>query len=193
MSADKDNRLFPSFFPVYINHQKNQSGSIKFCCRGVESLSRGRGKKGSNQWKPVISDPYWGSIVTELGHNTPLGRGGSLLTVVIILTRPVKPANVSRADGRAGWAAVVGSFCVFLLLHRPATGAERPATTPTEVDSGPATIPHCICICFCIYVCICICICIFCICICRKEPEWTPDLQQFLTSLECCRPWALLW
>ena len=80
--------------------------------------------------------------MTELGHNTPLGRGGSLLTVVIILTRPVKPANVSRADGRAGWAVVVvvvvvvvGSFCVFLLLHRPATGAERPATTPTEVDS----------------------------------------------------------
>ena len=64
--------------------------------------------------------------MTELGHNTPLGRGGSLLTVVIILTRLVRPANVSRADGRAGWASVVvvvvvvvvGSFCLFLLLHR---------------------------------------------------------------------------
>ena len=78
--------------------------------------------------------------MTELGHNTPLGGGGSLLTVVII---PTRSANVSRADGRAaGWAVVASvSFCVFLLLHPGATGAERPATTPTEVDSGPTTIP----------------------------------------------------
>ena len=56
--------------------------------------------------------------MTELGYNTPLGRGGlSLLTVVIILTRPVRPANVSRTDGR-GWAVVVagGQFLrVFII------------------------------------------------------------------------------
>ena len=75
--------------------------------------------------------------MTELGHNTPLGRGGSLLTVVII---PTPPANVSsRADGRAGW---FGQFLlVFIIAPRPATGAERPATTQIEVDSRPATIP----------------------------------------------------
>ena len=59
--------------------------------------------------------------MTELGHNTPLGRGGlSLLTVVIILTRPVRPANVSRTDGR-GWAVVVagGQFLrVFIIAPR---------------------------------------------------------------------------
>ena len=139
------------------------------------------------------------------GLNTSLGGGGRrlLLPVVIILTRSFlrRPANVSRTIGRAGSAGTVVvasvSFCVFLLLHRDATGAEKTdATTPTEVDSGPTwTISYCICISiwFHISTCICIRISIFiCISICRKEQGWSPDLQQFLTSLECCRPWALL-
>ena len=50
--------------------------------------------------------------------------------------------SVGPTDGVVGqwWWWLVGSFCVFLLLHRDATGAEKTdATTPTEVDSGVRT------------------------------------------------------
>ena len=75
--------------------------------------------------------------MTELGHNTPLGRGGlSLLTVVIILTRPVRPANVSRTDGRGCWAVVVvpgGWWAVFACFYY---------CTATQPGQKRPTQPH---------------------------------------------------
>ena len=77
--------------------------------------------------------------MTELGYNTPLGRGGSLLTVVIIRTRLLRPANVSRSDGQwGGLDGGGGGGSVFACFYycTDATGAERRATKPlTEVDS----------------------------------------------------------
>ena len=76
--------------------------------------------------------------MTELGYNTPLGRGGSLLTVVIIRTRLLRPANVSRSDGQWGGLDGGGGGSVFACFYycTDTTGAERRATKPlTEVDS----------------------------------------------------------